>query len=80
MAPSRVGSADARDSCRVRGQVARASSVNEAAIRRAGGASMARSSWPRRRFCVKACPAMTTCAVLSVRSQRIGLNLCLSRL
>jgi hypothetical protein len=35
---------------------------------------------PSGTFCMKACPAMITCAVRSVRRPRIGLSLCLSRL
>jgi hypothetical protein len=44
------------------------------ATRSAGGASTLTSEWPRRRFCMKACPAMMTCAVASVR--RLVLTAC----
>jgi hypothetical protein len=44
----------------------------------AGAASIPSSWCPRRRFCMKACPAMITCAVRSVRSPRIGRSRCLS--
>lgn len=49
-------------------QMARTSPAKTAASLVAGGLSSAMSEWPRRRFCTKACPAMTTWAVRSVWS------------
>jgi hypothetical protein len=75
-----VGSVDVLGRCGVGGQIAWASSVDAVATRAAGGVSMASSWCLWRGFCMKACPAVTVWAVLSVRSARIGLDRCLSRL
>jgi hypothetical protein len=54
------------------GQIAKTSSSKATATRRLVGSSTASSSCPRRRFCTKACPAMTTLALRSCLSPRIG--------
>src|SRR5215211_492646 len=61
-----------RSRAQPRDQIAKAGSSNAVATRRLAGSSIASSSWPRRRFWTKACPANTTVALRSCLSPRIG--------
>jgi len=69
--PHHPGEAGAGSLIRV-GQIARASSSKAARTRRFTGSSVPSSSWPRRRFRTRACPALITGAQRSCLRPRIG--------
>src|SRR4029450_4928355 len=56
-------------------QIAKESALTSTVSRWVAGASTASSWWPRRMFCIKASPAITTLALWSCLSARIGRSL-----